>query len=172
MYRATLPNAWVSWVVRRRRQYADTGSATTQRVLCDALQYIHQPHLHPTHWSLPLQVEPGAFRDLHAFLQGPAARGGGRLEVLSLAVMAQGATADEFASATFAVVAPAAAPAAAAAGERLAAHGEAGQQGPGEAAQGGERRAEDGWWLGREGEGHGGGPGRQGGAERYMRVLG
>lgn len=81
------------------------------------------------------QVEPGAFRDLHAFLQGPAARGGGRLEVLSLAVMAEGATADEFASATFAVVAPAA-PAAAAAGGRLAAHGEAGQQGTGEAGLG------------------------------------
>ncbi|KXZ48751.1 hypothetical protein GPECTOR_25g335 [Gonium pectorale] len=43
------------------------------------------------------QVEPGVFRELHNFMQ-TAARGSGRLEVLSLAVMAEGATADEFAN--------------------------------------------------------------------------
>ncbi|GLI61502.1 hypothetical protein VaNZ11_003831 [Volvox africanus] len=43
------------------------------------------------------QVEPGAFRNLHNFMQ-TSTRGTGRLEVLSLAVMAEGASADEFAN--------------------------------------------------------------------------
>ncbi|GIL92274.1 hypothetical protein Vretimale_18438 [Volvox reticuliferus] len=43
------------------------------------------------------QVEPGAFRNLHSFMQ-TSTRGIGRLEVLSLAVMAEGASADEFAN--------------------------------------------------------------------------
>ncbi|GIL54427.1 hypothetical protein Vafri_9964 [Volvox africanus] len=43
------------------------------------------------------QVEPGAFRNLHTFMQ-TSTRGTGRLEVLSLAVMAEGASADEFAN--------------------------------------------------------------------------
>ncbi|EFJ42254.1 hypothetical protein VOLCADRAFT_83724 [Volvox carteri f. nagariensis] len=48
-------------------------------------------------------VEPGSFRNLHNFIQQQSAassRGGvgGRLEVLSLAVMAEGATVEEFAN--------------------------------------------------------------------------
>ncbi|KAG2493699.1 hypothetical protein HYH03_008213 [Edaphochlamys debaryana] len=43
------------------------------------------------------QVEPGVFRELHTFMQ-TTCRGAGRLEVLSLAVMADGATAEEFAT--------------------------------------------------------------------------
>ena len=39
--------------------------------------------------SLTVQVDPGAFRDLHAFMQSEA-RGEGRIEVLSFAVTAEG----------------------------------------------------------------------------------
>lgn len=42
------------------------------------------------------QVEPGAFRELHTFMQATT-QGQGRLEVLSLAVTAEGASAEEFA---------------------------------------------------------------------------
>lgn len=44
-----------------------------------------------------LQVEPGVFRDLHTFMQS-SMKGKGRVEVLSFAVTAEGATADEFAA--------------------------------------------------------------------------
>ncbi|KAG2444446.1 hypothetical protein HXX76_001199 [Chlamydomonas incerta] len=54
------------------------------------------------------QVEPGVFRDLNNFMQ-TTARGAGRLEVLSLAVMAEGATADEFANMGAAAIRPVAA---------------------------------------------------------------
>ncbi|KAJ9524185.1 hypothetical protein QJQ45_004976 [Haematococcus lacustris] len=46
-------------------------------------------------FSATVQVEPGLFRQLHAFMQSTA-RGKGRLEVISFAVTAEGASADEF----------------------------------------------------------------------------
>lgn len=52
--------------------------------------------------SLIVQVEPGLFRDLHNFLQTQA-HGAGRIEVMNLAVMAEGASADEFANMTSAM---------------------------------------------------------------------
>ncbi|GLC46131.1 hypothetical protein PLESTB_001193300 [Pleodorina starrii] len=93
------------------------------------------------------QVEPGAFRNLHNFVQ-TSARGSGRLEVLSLAVMAGGATLEEFANWGAQPVAVAV-PAAVSLGGRPASGGEAaaaaesngGASGPYATAAEGQRRA-------------------------------
>jgi ribosome maturation protein SDO1 len=47
-------------------------------------------------FTVLVQVDPGVFRELHTSVQQGAARGMGRIEVVSFAVLAEGATAEEF----------------------------------------------------------------------------
>lgn len=85
--------------------------------------------------SLTVQVEPGVFRDLHAFMQNEV-KHQGRVEVLSFAVTVEGAEGDEYAAAV-AAAAAAAAPArgggaaAAEGGEEVGGSGAAGVSGQG-----------------------------------------
>lgn len=64
-----------------------------------AVKAVSQARMHP---AACMQVEPGLFRDLHTFLQTQTG-GAGRIEVMALAVMAEGASADEFANMTSAM---------------------------------------------------------------------
>ncbi|MEW5297476.1 MAG: hypothetical protein WDW38_006309 [Sanguina aurantia] len=77
--------------------------------------------------TMVVQVEPGAFRELHTFMQATT-QGLGRLEVLSLAVTAEGASAAEFAGYVAVSQPTNAAPSAAAASAAAAASSQQQQQ--------------------------------------------